>query len=121
MVELRGDYGLSLRLPIRGFTFTETARGLSLVDTNALGIESLMEATLRIISYIEESIPAYIDRESKRGDQATYVCFKAAMEMSRQSNVCFALVPYGRDSNNHSALRINATCSTYLGSTTSIT
>jgi hypothetical protein len=90
-VGLSRTYGAPLKLSIRGFILGERSEISSpeFVSFNALGMESLSQATSAAETCFTESLHACVDAKVEKGDKVAIICFQAALSMENHSKVRF--------------------------------
>jgi hypothetical protein len=88
-VKLKRSYGAPLKLSIRGFVLEETSEKSppDLISFNALGIESLDQATLAAKTCVKESLHACVGTKVEEEDQIAVICFQAALNMASHPQV----------------------------------
>jgi hypothetical protein len=89
-VELNRSYGAPLQLSIRGFNLEERSEKSSLdfIGFNALGIESLSQATSAAKICVEKSLYACVGTKVEEEDRVAAICFQAALNMASHPEVC---------------------------------
>ena len=88
-VELNRSYGAPLKLCIRGFVLGERSEKSSseFISINALGMESLGQATSAAKTCVKESVHGCIGTKVEGEDQIAVICFQAALRMARHPEV----------------------------------
>lgn len=90
-VGLSRTYGVPLKLSIRGFILGERSEISSpeFVGLNAMGMESLSQATSATETCLTESLNACVDAKVEEDDKVAIICFQAALNMESHSKVRF--------------------------------
>jgi hypothetical protein len=88
-VKLSRSYGAPLKLSIRGFVLDERSEESSpeIICLNALGIESLGQATLAAKTCVNESLHDCVGTKIGEEDRVAVICFQAALNMTSDPEV----------------------------------
>jgi hypothetical protein len=88
-VGLSRPYGAPFKLSIRGFILEERSEMSSpeFIGFNALGMESLGQATSAAKTCVKESLNACVDTKVEEEDQVAVICFQAALNMASHPKV----------------------------------
>jgi hypothetical protein len=76
-----------LNISVRGLTLDENVDGPApeVMSLNALGIQSLEQATLATKVWIEECLHTCIENMLEGADQITMLCFQAAQKAKKRT------------------------------------
>ena len=90
IVELNRSYKAPLQLSIQGFNLEERSEKslLGFIGFNALGIESLSQATSAAKTCVKRSLYACVGTKVKEEDWVAAICFQAALNMASHPEVC---------------------------------
>jgi hypothetical protein len=88
-VKLSRSYGATLKLSVRGFILEEKSEESSpeIICLNALGIESLGQATLAAKTCVNESLHDCIGTKIGEEDKVAVICFQVALNMASHPEV----------------------------------